>query len=31
MRITDIREHTIPVSRYDDPAIPGGGWPRRAF
>lgn len=25
MRITDIRERTIPVSRYADPAIPSGG------
>ncbi|WP_087688514.1 enolase C-terminal domain-like protein [Pandoraea sp. PE-S2R-1] len=25
MRITAIREHTIPVSRYADPAIPSGG------
>ena len=25
MRITAIREHTIPVSRYDDPAIASGG------
>ncbi|MDS0859893.1 mandelate racemase [Burkholderia pseudomultivorans] len=25
MRITDIREHTIPVSRHADPALPSGG------
>ncbi|WP_055334205.1 enolase C-terminal domain-like protein [Ralstonia solanacearum] len=25
MRILDIREHSIPVSRYDDPAMPSGG------
>ncbi|KVU22693.1 mandelate racemase [Burkholderia ubonensis] len=25
MRITDIREHSIPVSRYADPAMPSGG------
>ena len=25
MRIVDIRERTIPVSRYADPSIPSGG------
>lgn len=25
MRITEIREHTIPISRYADPALPPGG------
>ncbi|QHE94716.1 mandelate racemase [Pandoraea fibrosis] len=25
MRITEIREHTIPVSRYQDPAVASGG------
>ena len=25
MRIREIRERTVPISRYQDPAIPSGG------
>src|SRR3546814_20048560 len=25
MRIVDIREHTVPISRHADPALPSGG------
>src|SRR5688572_5340790 len=25
MRVIDIREHTVPISRYADPSIPSGG------
>jgi hypothetical protein len=25
MRIVDIKEATVPISRYDDPSLPSGG------